>query len=67
MSVWSAGYVTDLEKLDLSAVRLCFQVFLMDNNKRFSIVVPPAVSDPIIDKSPYCVTMFNNHIAILQL
>ena len=49
----AAGYVTDLEKLDLSAVRLCFQVFLLDGNKKFSHVVMPAVSWPIIDKSQY--------------
>ena len=49
----AAGYVMDLEKLDLSAVRLCFQVFLLDSSKKFSLVVPPVVSDPIIDKSAY--------------
>jgi len=47
----TAGYVTDLEILDLSAVRLCFQVFLLDSTKKFSHVVPPAISDPIVDKS----------------
>jgi len=47
----TAGYVTELEKLDLSAVRLCFQVFLLDSSKKFSQVVPPVVSDPIVDKS----------------
>ena len=51
VTVRAGGYVTDLEKLDLSAVRLCFQVFLLDSNKKFSQVVPPAVSHPIIDKS----------------
>ena len=54
-AVYAAGYATDLEKLDLSAVRLCFQVFLLDSTKKFSHVVPPAISDPIIDKSPYIV------------
>lgn len=35
----------------MNAVRLCFQVFLeSDNRPRFSIPLPPIVSDPIYDK-----------------
>lgn len=47
---FGTGYVTDLDKLDLSAVRLCFQVFLPDSTKKFTRVIEPIVSEPIIDK-----------------
>lgn len=47
----AAGYITDKAKIDLGAVRLCFQAFLPDNNGKFTRVVKPAVSQPIIDKS----------------
>jgi len=58
MYVTLAGYMTDVEKLDLSAVRLCFQVFLPDSSNKFSRVVRPVVSDPIIDKSQYYQPMY---------
>ncbi|XP_072383437.1 embryonic polarity protein dorsal-like isoform X5 [Diabrotica undecimpunctata] len=37
--------------IDLNVVRLCFQVFLEgDTPGKFSVTVPPVVSDPIYDK-----------------
>lgn len=47
---YATGCPKDINSIDLNAVRLCFQVFLPDENKRFTRVVNPAVSDPIIDK-----------------
>lgn len=40
----------DLSKIDLSSVRLCFQAFLPDSNGKFTRIVTPVVSHPIIDK-----------------
>ena len=41
------------DKIDLSVVRLCFQAFLPDANRRFTRVIPPIVSQPVVDKSQY--------------
>ncbi|XP_072534253.1 proto-oncogene c-Rel isoform X2 [Salminus brasiliensis] len=37
------------EEYDLNVVRLCFQVFLQDETGRYSIVLPPVISNPIYD------------------
>jgi c-Rel proto-oncogene protein len=47
----TAGYYRNMNNIDLNSVRLCFQVFLPDANKKFTHIVPPVVSQPIIDKS----------------
>lgn len=49
---FGTGYpaTSAINNLDLNAVRLCFQVFLPDNSKKFTVIVPPIVSQPIIDK-----------------
>jgi len=47
----TAGYFRNVSNIDLNAVRLCFQVFLPDANKKFTHIVQPVVSQPIIDKS----------------
>ncbi|XP_017471402.1 PREDICTED: embryonic polarity protein dorsal isoform X2 [Rhagoletis zephyria] len=36
--------------IDLNAVRLCFQVFLKGDMGRFTVPLPPVVSEPIYDK-----------------
>ncbi|XP_013391679.1 putative transcription factor p65 homolog [Lingula anatina] len=36
--------------IDLTVVKLCFQVFLPDENGKFTKIVPPVVSQPIFDK-----------------
>ncbi|ESN92722.1 hypothetical protein HELRODRAFT_69490 [Helobdella robusta] len=47
---YSTGYPSANNNIDLNSVRLCFQVFLPDANKKFTHIVPPIVSQPIIDK-----------------
>lgn len=47
----SAGYSRNINNIDLNSVRLCFQVFLPDSNKKFTRIVQPIVSQCIIDKS----------------
>ena len=42
----------DVNAIDLSTVKLCFQVFLKDERKNFKIV-PPVTSQPIYDKSKF--------------
>ncbi|KAL7877877.1 hypothetical protein SRHO_G00045200 [Serrasalmus rhombeus] len=37
------------EEYDLNVVRLCFQVFLQDEAGRYSIALPPVISNPIYD------------------
>uniref|UniRef100_A0A4W4GHW7 RHD domain-containing protein n=1 Tax=Electrophorus electricus TaxID=8005 RepID=A0A4W4GHW7_ELEEL len=37
------------EEYDLNVVRLCFQVFLQDESGRYSIAIPPVISNPIYD------------------
>lgn len=46
------GNIKDIKKedIDLGVVRLCFQVFLPDANKKFTVSLRPIISDPIIDK-----------------
>ena len=48
----------DQSTIDLTVVRLCFQVFLPDNHHRFQRHVPAVVSQCIFDKSEYGCTMF---------
>ncbi|CAD6234446.1 GSCOCT00001930001.2-RA-CDS, partial [Cotesia congregata] len=36
--------------IDLTAVRLCFQVFLKDDEEKYTIPLKPVVSEPIYDK-----------------
>jgi len=49
--LFAAGYFRNVSNIDLNSVRLCFQVFLPDANKKFTHIVQPVVSQPIIDKS----------------
>ncbi len=46
-----AGFPKDPNSIDLSQVRLCFQVFLPDDKGKFTNILTPAVSQPIYDKS----------------
>jgi len=57
--VFTAGYFRNVSNIDLNSVRLCFQVFLPDANKKFTHIVQPVVSQPIIDKS-----LFLNHFLV---
>ena len=50
---FAAGFNYDINTLDLTVVRLCFQVFLKDENGEFTRVGKPAVSHCIYDKSKY--------------
>ena len=58
-SWFAAGFNYDINSLDLTVVRLCFQVFLKDDNGKFTKVGKPAVSQCIYDKSKcmYCVAV----------
>lgn len=47
---FATGIPEDTNTIDLNAVRLCFQVFLPDVHKKFTRVVKPVISQPIIDK-----------------
>lgn len=47
---FGTGYFRKINDIDLNSVRLCFQVFLPDANKKFTHIVQPVVSQPIIDK-----------------
>jgi len=51
LCMFTAGYFRNMSNIDLNSVRLCFQVFLPDANKKFTHIVQPVVSQPIIDKS----------------
>lgn len=44
-----AGYSQN--DIDLGVVRLCYQAFLPDDNKRFTRILKPIVSTQIFDKS----------------
>ncbi|CAH1985684.1 unnamed protein product [Acanthoscelides obtectus] len=49
--------------IDLNSVRLCFQVFLPDENNKFNTALKPVVSEPIYDKkamSDLCITKLSN-------
>lgn len=51
---FSAGFAhkNQAQNIDLSAVRLCFQVFLEGSQKgKFTLALKPVVSEPIYDKS----------------
>ena len=50
IALFSAGMPKDVNAIDLSTVKLCFQVFLKDERKNFRIVTP-VTSQPIYDKS----------------
>ena len=42
--------------VDLSAVRLCFQVFIEDSETgKCTVPLKPVVSEPIYDKSKFCI------------
>ena len=63
LCVFTAGYFhsnpnNNLSNIDLNSVRLCFQVFLPDANKKFTHIIQPVVSQPIVDKSMCFI--FNN-------
>ena len=40
-----------IKKLNLSQVRLCFQVFLPNKDNRYEVPLAPVVTVPIVDKS----------------
>ncbi|XP_044759045.1 embryonic polarity protein dorsal-like [Coccinella septempunctata] len=44
------GFSTDQSVYDFTAVRLCFQVFTEGENGKFTVPIPPVVSDPIYDR-----------------
>ncbi|XP_044254218.1 embryonic polarity protein dorsal-like isoform X2 [Tribolium madens] len=52
---FSTGFLhkDHLNCIDLNVVRLCFQVFLIDENRRFTPVSPPVVSDPIYNRKTF--------------
>lgn len=39
----------DIDDCDLNVVRLCFQVFLLDEHGNLTTALPPIVSNPIYD------------------
>lgn len=43
-------HMSKANNIDLNVVRLCFQVFLPDENGKITRIVPPVVSHPIHDK-----------------
>lgn len=43
-------HMAKANNIDLNVVRLCFQVFLPDENGKITRIVPPVVSHPIHDK-----------------
>lgn len=47
----SAGFDHAQSNIDLNVVRLCFQVFLPNEQGKVTRVVPPVVSQAIHDKS----------------
>ncbi|XP_034950793.1 putative transcription factor p65 homolog isoform X2 [Chelonus insularis] len=47
---FKTGFDINPITLDLSAVRLCFQVFLQGRNGKFQIPLKPVVSNPVYDK-----------------
>jgi len=47
----TAGHDIDTQRIDLTAVRLCFQVFLPGPDHKFTRVLKPVVTREIIDKS----------------
>ncbi|KAK2145183.1 hypothetical protein LSH36_697g03129 [Paralvinella palmiformis] len=47
---YSTGYDTEVSKLQLNIVRLCFQAFLPDDEGKYTRIVNPVVSNPIYDK-----------------
>ena len=52
--IFSVGYdhMDNTKEIDLKAVRLCFQVFLMEKADRPQPLMP-VVSEPIVDSSKY--------------
>ena len=44
-------HLNKINSIDLNVVRLCFQVFLPDENGKITRIVPPVVSQCIHDKS----------------
>ncbi|CAD7013622.1 unnamed protein product [Ceratitis capitata] len=44
------AHSSDPASLDLSCVRLCFQVFLKDEMQHYTMPLPPVVSEPIYNK-----------------
>lgn len=47
---YQTGFKHKGQNIDLNVVRLCFQVFLPDENGKITRIVPPVVSQPIHDK-----------------
>jgi len=62
--MFAAGYFRNMSNIDLNSVRLCFQVFLPDTNKKFTHIVQPVVSQPIIDKSGFLCFHFFSSISV---
>lgn len=63
---FSAGFshYSEPNKINLNALRLCFQVFLPDSNGRIRVPLPPVISTPIFDNSKYNL-LFNLNKVIL--
>lgn len=58
---FSAGFAhrTQASSIDLNCLRLCFQVFIEGPEKgKFTVQLPPVVSDAIYDKSKRIVCFF---------
>lgn len=47
---YQTGFKHKSQNIDLNVVRLCFQVFLPDDQGKITRIVPPVVSHPIHDK-----------------
>lgn len=49
--LFTAGFKHKGQNIDLNVVRLCFQVFLPDDQGKITRIVQPVVSQAIHDKS----------------
>ena len=49
--IFTAGFKHKGQNIDLNVVRLCFQVFLPDEQGKITRIVQPVVSQAIHDKS----------------
>lgn len=59
--LYLAGFAhkNQASNIDLNVVRLCFQVFIEGAEKdKFTVPLPPVVSDPIYDKSKFSIVFF---------
>lgn len=47
------SHYSEPNKINLNALRLCFQVFIPDSNGKLCVPLPPVISTPIFDNSKY--------------